>query len=90
MLATNSPTPTVDVINRMYAGGSTTQITNFVVTGWQAGQAPNVANQETTYRSVVAPSCRSCHISQGPSTVNWDRASQLSGYGTFIGSIVCG
>jgi hypothetical protein len=90
VLATNPPTPTVDVINRMYAGGSTTQITNFVVTGWQAGQAPNVANQETTYRSVVAPSCRSCHISQGPSTVNWDRASQLSGYGTFIESIVCG
>ncbi len=74
--ATNPPGATIEVLDHMYAGGTATnQITDFVVPGWRGTQV--APNQETTYRSVVAPSCRGCHMSQARSDIAFNTAEQM-------------
>jgi hypothetical protein len=74
--ATNPPDATIEVLDQMYAGGTATnQITDFVVPGWRGTQV--APNQETTYRSVVAPSCRGCHMSQARSDIAFNTAEQM-------------
>jgi hypothetical protein len=81
VLATNPPSATQEVINAMYAGGSPTQIPNFVVSGW--------SSDPQTYTKVVAPSCRSCHISLGRSNIAWNSALQLSNDALSVAYYVC-
>ena len=50
-----------EVITEMYAGGST-QDDDFVVAGWDDG-LPTVSIDELMYQEVIAPSCRTCHLS---------------------------
>jgi hypothetical protein len=77
VLATNPPSATADVISEFYAGGSATQIENFAVCDWkdvsvQGCTATSVVpNQVQTYKEVVASTCRSCHLSQAPSNIDW-------------------
>lgn len=86
--ATNPPAATAEVLTHMYgaSGTSTNQITRFVVPGWLGTTIPN---QETMYRSVIGPSCRGCHISQGPSDIAWNTAGQLSGGRFKAAYLVC-
>lgn len=72
----------------MYGGSGyplATQVEGFGVSGWN-GSSGAVSEQDI-YRDIVGPSCRTCHISQGPSNIAWNDADQwIPG---FIGSIVC-
>ena len=72
--ATNPPDATVEVLDEMYAGGVTHQITDFVVPGWRG--TTSAANQEAMYRGVIAPSCRACHNSLA-SNITWNTAAQM-------------
>jgi cytochrome c5 len=88
---TNPPQAVRDIIVGMYGatppGGSTSQDTSFVVSGWQ-GTSP-VANQEQTYRNVVGPSCRSCHVSQAPASLDWSTAAKFKNVAGSIDFNVC-
>ena len=84
VLATNPPDATVEVIDAMYAGGALDQIIGFSVPGWSSDN-----EQQEVYAGVVAPSCRSCHISQGPTNIAWDDGADFKSVGAFIASYVC-
>lgn len=94
VLATN-PVPSIRrVVEKMYGasvGGTTfpraSQDESFVIDspppGWTASR-----RDEEMYRTVVGPTCRTCHIAQGAS-ISWDQASTFKGYGTMVASYVC-
>jgi len=94
VLATNPPAATQAVIDAMYAPGGTaaSQNTGFFVSGWAstARATPTDPNEQEVYAGVVAPSCRSCHISQGPTDIAWDVGATFKDTsGSFIASVVC-
>jgi uncharacterized repeat protein (TIGR01451 family) len=95
VLATNPPSATADVINEFYAGGSATQIENFAVCGWKDVSVPGctatslVPNQVQTYKEVVASTCRGCHLSQAPSSIDWTTAAKFKNLAASIDFAVC-
>lgn len=95
VLATNPPSATADVIGEFYAGGSPTQIEDFAVCGWKDVSTPGctatslVPNQVQTYKEVVASTCRSCHLSQAPSTIDWTTAAKFKNLAASIDNAVC-
>lgn len=91
-----SDTVIKEVIEKMYNGvgfPASTQIENFFVSGWSSAAHPGgdvtQPNQQEEYSTVVARSCRTCHLSQGPSPITWHQATQWQGSEGFIGSLVC-
>jgi uncharacterized repeat protein (TIGR01451 family) len=95
VLATNPPSAIVDVIGEFYAGGSAMQIEDFAVCGWKDVSTPGctatnvVPNQVETYKEVVASTCRSCHLSQAPSSIDWTTATKFKNLAASIDYAVC-
>jgi hypothetical protein len=94
VLATDPIPPIRRVIERMYGAspGATNfprgrQDERFIVgspaPGWLASN-----DDKDMYRTVVGPTCRTCHIAQG-SSIAWDQASSFKAYGPLIASYVC-
>lgn len=94
VLATTPPTATIDAIAAFYAAGPT-QDENALVCGWRDVSVTGctatsvVANQAQTYQKVVASTCRSCHLSQAPSTIDWTTAQKYKNAAGLIGYAVC-
>jgi hypothetical protein len=94
VLATGPVPPIRRVVEKMYGARvgetsfpRTTQNEQFVVAdpapGWSAS-----SSDRSMYRTVVAPTCRTCHIAQG-SSIAWDQASIFKAYDPLIASYVC-
>ncbi|MBX3603700.1 MAG: hypothetical protein KF788_00435 [Piscinibacter sp.] len=66
----NDNTPTSRLIQGWYAGGGTTLNKAYVPAPWQAAEA-QTAGAARFYREVIGASCRTCHVSMGP-TFDWD------------------
>jgi hypothetical protein len=65
-------TPTARLVRGWYAGGTTTLDKDYVPPKWlEADADPAGAGAARFYREVVGASCRTCHVSLGP-TFDWD------------------
>ncbi|MGA9997517.1 MAG: hypothetical protein WBP93_19030 [Pyrinomonadaceae bacterium] len=80
-----------EVITSMYASTCVVQgqgqRTGYPVPGWY--DYAGTPSKADVYANVVAPSCRSCHLSQSPSNITWADAQTFLGYGGIISSLVC-
>jgi hypothetical protein len=85
---TNPPQALRDIIIGMYGapppGGSTPQNTSFIVSGW-----PGSGIAAQTYTDVVGPSCRNCHTSLAPSSLDWTTSTKFEMRAPAIDNAVC-
>jgi hypothetical protein len=70
--------PIREVVSGMYNNGaSPTQTLNFAVPNWVNGASANAPNQETFYQRVVANACRTCHIAQPYSQLQFNTSGKF-------------
>jgi hypothetical protein len=62
-----------EVVTAMYAGSST-QLEDFLIPGWERTTLPTTVAQETYYKRVVSNACRTCHNSQPFANASLERA----------------
>ena len=75
---TGAADPIKEVVNSLYSSGaSATQIRNFSVPGWQTGASSNVTGQSNFYQRVVADACRTCHIAQPFSQLQFNTSQKF-------------
>ena len=63
----------------------------FFVPGWADPNqsTPNLPSKVEVYGKLVTPSCRSCHVSQAPSSITWANATDFQNAQGSIASRVC-
>jgi hypothetical protein len=72
---TNPGQPILDAIADMDSGGNV-QKEVAEIGGW--GSTSGTPSEKDMYREVIAPSCRACHFSQAPSSIDWAEASDVA------------
>lgn len=84
VLATQPGAANAEIIAAMYPTLSPVQDETFVIAGWN-GDAAN----QTFYREVLGPSCRTCHASRPVGAINFRLATDFTNYGTYTRDLVC-
>lgn len=83
--------PIHEVVSGMYNNGvSQTQIANFTVPGWVAGQSANAPNQASFYQQIIANDCRTCHIAQPYAQLQFNTSDKFLNLSTFPAGTIGG
>jgi len=70
--------PVKEVVTGLYSGPNpNVQVRNFSVPGWQTGASSNVFGQSNFYQRVVADACRTCHITQPFSQLQFNTSQKF-------------
>lgn len=71
-------TAITEVINGLYTNNTVAnQVRDFTIPGWATGAAPNVTGQANFYKRVVADGCRTCHIAQPFSQLQFNTSQKF-------------